>query len=159
MDLHTDTERRKDNHLNRAKHNQEVCDYLKGGRDYHDWIVTTAFYSALHFANSWLLPIKYVDKKGDSHEFSSVSDYFNYLKHIRSRRLNKKGEKITIPGKVNKHNETRKLIRSKNKDASAIYKSLMNASMKARYNDYNVNRSFAEKACKDLESFKSIISV
>jgi hypothetical protein len=42
-----------------ALHNEEACDYLFADEKFNDWVVTTAFYSALHFAHHELFPGNY----------------------------------------------------------------------------------------------------
>lgn len=47
--------------LNHAKHNYEVCFFLYEKTKYNDWIITTAYYSAIHFVYYKLFPNKYED--------------------------------------------------------------------------------------------------
>lgn len=35
--------------LEQAKHNENVCNYLGRSKDHSDWVITTAFYSAIIF--------------------------------------------------------------------------------------------------------------
>lgn len=41
-------------HLSQAKHNEEVARKLVKEPPYHDWGITAAFYSAIHYLECWL---------------------------------------------------------------------------------------------------------
>lgn len=41
-----------------GNHNKSLCDELLGQQKYHDWVVTTAFYSAIHFIDHKMFPVK-----------------------------------------------------------------------------------------------------
>lgn len=41
-------------HLSQAKHNQELANKLINEPPYHDWGITAAFYSAIHYFECWL---------------------------------------------------------------------------------------------------------
>ena len=47
-------------HLNleHALHNEETCNYFNKKPDFLDGVITTAFYSDLHFVRDKLLPIE-----------------------------------------------------------------------------------------------------
>lgn len=40
-----------------AIHNEAACDFLLSSKRFNDWVVTTAFYSALHFIQHELFPL------------------------------------------------------------------------------------------------------
>jgi len=39
-----------------AERNKSLAEDLKKGKKYHDWVVTTSFYSSIHFLENLLLP-------------------------------------------------------------------------------------------------------
>lgn len=39
-----------------GEHNKCACDELIKGKKYFDWIVTTAFYSSIHYIDSKIFP-------------------------------------------------------------------------------------------------------
>jgi hypothetical protein len=39
-----------------GERNQTLSDMLLDGRKYYDWVVTTAFYSSIHFVEDFILP-------------------------------------------------------------------------------------------------------
>ncbi len=41
-------------HLSQAEHNEEVANRLVKEPPYHDWGITAAFYSAIHYLECWL---------------------------------------------------------------------------------------------------------
>src|SRR2546428_4691471 len=41
-------------HLSQAEHNREVARHLLDTPPRHDWAITAAFYSAIHYFESWL---------------------------------------------------------------------------------------------------------
>lgn len=49
--------------LDHANHNVRVCNYLGKKEDYGDWVITSAFYSAVHFVRHLILPCKIGDTK------------------------------------------------------------------------------------------------
>lgn len=40
-----------------AAHNEKACDYLLKSRLFNDWVITTAFYSALHYVQDEIFPL------------------------------------------------------------------------------------------------------
>ncbi|GAB6011041.1 hypothetical protein [Viscerimonas tarda] len=43
--------------IEQARHNESVCNYIGKKPDYSDWVVTTAFYSAIHYVRHLILPL------------------------------------------------------------------------------------------------------
>jgi len=41
-----------------AEHNEALCRHLLAQGQFNDWVVTTAFYSAMHFVYHQLFPLK-----------------------------------------------------------------------------------------------------
>lgn len=44
-------------HLAHAGHNEQVCKHLCSKPSYSDWVITTAFYSAIHYVRHLMLPV------------------------------------------------------------------------------------------------------
>ena len=63
------------NKLNHAKHNERVCNFLSKKEDFTDWIVTTSFYSAIHFVDHKIFPFEESGLK-----FNTIEQYFTYWK-------------------------------------------------------------------------------
>ena len=79
--------------LKHGLHNEEVFNYLLLKKDFTDWAVTTAFYSALHLVDYKLFPKKIIEKTTkitiadmDSYVLSALNKYGNE-KHICRLRM------------------------------------------------------------------------
>ena len=55
-----------------AIHNEEVCDFLLTSKKFNDWVVTTAFYSSLHFVQFELFPLT-----DDGQKYTDFNIYFS----------------------------------------------------------------------------------
>src|ERR1051326_8009484 len=68
--------------IKHGEHNRTLCDHLitKGG--YNDWVVTTAFYSAIHFIEHKLFdkPFDYGGKK-----LINIDAAHNYIRITKSK--------------------------------------------------------------------------
>ena len=119
--------------LSHAKHNEEVCDYLDEKGDCPDWVVTTAFYAALHYAEHHLFPRDDQDWRG-LQTFDTFDAWYRVF-----------GDRDS------KHGALRKLVqRTCPGDVSRSYRALLDASYTARYNHYRVPEDQASKARRDL---------
>lgn len=123
-----------------AQHNEEACDHLlstKNGKGvrFNDWIVTTAFYSAMHYVQHEIFPLQLGDKN-----YRSFNDY--YQRHFPGR------------DKPNKHTATADLVRIHIYLAYTNYKSLVDACHSARYSDYDVSDTMAERCRERLTVIK-----
>lgn len=49
--------------LDHANHNIKVCNYLGKKEDYGDWVITSAFYAAVHFVRYLMIPCKVEGKR------------------------------------------------------------------------------------------------
>lgn len=49
-------------YIEHARHNESVCNYLGKKESYSDWVITTAFYSAMHYVRHLIIPVKIGDK-------------------------------------------------------------------------------------------------
>lgn len=45
------------NSLEHAKHNERVCNFLGRNPDFGDWVITTAFYAAMHYVRHLMVPV------------------------------------------------------------------------------------------------------
>jgi hypothetical protein len=116
--------------LKHAEHNEAVFDHLYPNKDFVDWIVTTAFYSALHYVDSKIFPINY-NEKGIKF---SVSDMESYA----VSGLNKFGN--------DKHVCRIKLVERNLKEVSHNFSWLYSNCKNARYHNYNF--SDKNKTCE-----------
>lgn len=99
-----------------AVHNEEVCDFLLASKKYNDWVVTTAFYSALHFVQYEMFPLTYKGIK-----YKDFNIYFAMVMKRNNRSLSK-------------HKATIELVKRKLPSCVSHYRWLHDACMNARYN-------------------------
>ena len=117
-----------------AEHNEKLCDLLikKGG--FADWVLTSAFYSALHYCDHQIFPLV-EGTKG----FSDFDDYY----------------KINHPqGNPSKHKVRRSLVAKYLPKCSSAYNWLQDNCFNARYNDYQIKDTFATVAKEKLDIVK-----
>lgn len=108
-----------DKHRTHAEHNEAVCTYLQQREEFADWIITTAFYSALHWVEYLIFPYAGTDKV-----FQSLDEYV-----VHQRRTN--------PAYSLSHHETRvRLFEANNRIAGAQFRWLKDLSRKSRYDTH-----------------------
>ncbi|NLW30304.1 MAG: hypothetical protein GXY77_02480 [Fibrobacter sp.] len=110
--------------IKHANHNKEACEHIGTVQKYPDWMITTAFYSALHFIDSKIFPTD-IECNNKKIKCSSIDNYFAILKR----------RSADIPPK----HVIRKQLACKqmNSDISSRFERLSNASSTARYSNYN----------------------
>jgi uncharacterized protein (UPF0332 family) len=117
-----------------AERNKELSENLLKEGVYFDWVVTTAFYSSIHFVEEYLLPCELNGKK-----CSNIRDVKNAL--------NQQG----------RHAARERLVFHKMSELSPKYKWLDDQSRNSRYVTYKVNKAFAEKAIQFLKVIKETL--
>ena len=110
--------------IDHAKHNESVCEYLDTPKDKHDWVITTAFYSALHYARHKIFPYNMEIRPNKRELFQTFDDYFSYYHSLYPN--------------VNKHEAMKKLIRREIQSIADDYDHLFSMCHTARYVDYNL---------------------
>jgi len=116
-----------------ALHNEELCDFLLNNGKYNDWVITTAFYSALNFVKHEMFPLN-LPGIGKYEDFESY-----YKKHGHNQ---------------DKHDSLKDLV-SRNMQCGGAYRWLLDNCKTARYNDYKISADNAKKARSLLEAVKS----
>lgn len=126
--------------LEQAKHNERVSGYLyKDPVGCFDWVVTTAFYSALHYIAFQLFPL--------IRGAATYTDFDHYYSETEGRK--------SISQKRNKHEATMALVNQELQPISAYYRSLMTACHNARYRDYRIKKAEADQALQELQLIKA----
>ena len=116
-------------------HNESVSELLWNSGGFDDWVVTTAFYAALKLVNHELFPYT---------NGTNIYPDFNYYYQTLPFRRRKC-----------KHQETIQLVKRNIRSVQAFYRRLHDASMTARYADYNITtRAIAQMARQDLAAVK-----
>ena len=124
----------KQRRLEHARHNYEVCQHLNGS-GFNDWVVTTAFYSALHFIRFAVFPFS-KQVAGEERVYHKFSDY-------------------TEDAQGTKHAQHADLASKHVPDAYDAYQRLMSFCMTARYHDYQTSDPIKNRALEDLEIVKA----
>jgi hypothetical protein len=130
------------NSLEHALHNESVCKYLNKKPECADWVITTAFYSSLHFLRSKIFPLN-LTENGKTITFT---DFDNYC-----------AAKQIAKGK---HRAFSDLVEQKVADPTlaAQFNWLKDLSWTARYNSYEFDRTYSNAALEKLKLIKSFCS-
>ena len=64
--------------LGQARHNEKLCLFLDDNSEYPDWVVTTSYYSAIHYVYQ-LFPLKIII----GGKTKSFENFYRYYSHIR----------------------------------------------------------------------------
>lgn len=113
-----------------GRNNQALCLKLYTEQYYYDWVVTTAFYSAIHFIDYRLFPLTHGGRT-----FRSINDAHRALGLGTS-----------------KHATRALLVKDHLTEYVAQYTYLDNSCRNARYVDYRVTKRNAEMAKTCLEA-------
>jgi hypothetical protein len=118
-----------------AKHNKSACEFIKNSGAYPDWVITTAYYSALHFMQSELFPAQY-----ENPDTGNVTNYGTFAEYCSD-----------VVGK-SKHGLLLKLVEENVDDEDVIdaFTSLKDLCWTARYSYYGYAHDVAEACFNDL---------
>ena len=119
-----------------ADHNEKLCDYLIKEGGFDDWVVTTAFYSAVHLVDHQIFPLTITPQP----TFANFPQYYSRLPAPR-------------PGR---HEARKELVYQQLPKCYGAFSWLMDECHNARYNDYQVPPDFAKRAKGALEKIKSV---
>jgi len=116
---------------------ESLCDHLLTTTKWNDWVITTAFSSALHFIDEALFPLTFGEDT-----YPDFEDYYvDRNKHGDFSRNSNQSRIILIYQKLPK--------------ALSAYKFLFEAYTTARYNEFKVDADTAKKARLRLAVVKS----
>lgn len=118
-----------------AEHNEAACDFLAADGQWDDWVVTTAFYAAVHFVEFKMFPMKDGEK-----EFKTFELYYEDTKSSSSAGF---------------HKRRKRLVQTKIPEAYPGYKYLMDQARIARYKNYQVGERIADLAREHLKTIKA----
>lgn len=117
-------------------HNEQVCLYLQSSGLYSDWVITTAFYSALHFVKYKAFPL---NEDGD--HFDDFDTYF-------------KTKEFAYGRKRSKHQVVIDVCQKHVKKIAPAYRELFDLCNTARYFDYQVSEDDVNLAISNLGEIK-----
>lgn len=114
-----------------GERNKNLCDHLYDGRHYFDWVITTAFYSAIHFVDFKIFPFEHNGTQIKSLDFAFKHQEF------------KKGSR---------HETRAYLVYLKLPKRAADFKYLQDTCWNARYVSYKTTQQAAEMGRLCLDS-------
>lgn len=120
--------------LNHAKHNESVCNYLGKKEEFSDWVITTSFYSALHYVRYLMFPLVMEGKKYEDFEV-----YFCENKSFG----------------IGRHGFQQRYVITHYPEISFEYGRLLEMSSKARYSNCVYTREQSKQAKDYLAAVKN----
>lgn len=113
-----------------GQRNKTLSDMLLDGKVYYDWVITTAFYSAIHFVEDKILPCK--------------------VRNIPCKNINDVKQAYRMNGR---HSSRERLVNDNLSLPTAIkYKWLDDKSRYSRYTTFKVTPTEANKAKEYLQA-------
>jgi len=125
-----------------AAHNEAACDLLHSSGAFPDWVITTAFYSAMHLVYERLFPLETED--------ATYADFEGYYAQKYARKA--------APDKPTKHDATVDLVKTHLPAVASNYRLLKDACHNARYRNYAVKPYEAAVARNQLQNIKERLS-
>lgn len=126
-----------DNIFQHAEHNKRVCDFLSKKGEFPDWVVITAFYSAMHFVLADALPYK---GKNDVVSTTLLEYKINELNHDDKNNV------------ITDHQATKTLVfNAYGIHVSQSYNKLYETCWKVRYKDNKIKPNDASFCRTELE--------
>lgn len=125
--------------LRHALHNESVCNYIELNQEFADWVITTSFYSCLHFVSYKIFPFEVKSIQGKSTTIENIDQFSNY-NNTKSK---------------SKHQLLADLVSKKCPKISEDYDWLLDMSMNARYSYYQQDKEIAQKAKRLMTLIKN----
>lgn len=123
-----------------AEHNECVCEYLDKANAYPDWVITTAFYTSLHYLQFKLFPLKVIIGKTSI----KVEDFDHYHSVLNSTKR-----------RLGRHERFQDLVEEKCPASIAgNYNRLLELSFTARYSNYNYEVDIVDESKSKLAEIK-----
>ncbi len=122
-----------------AAHNEAACDLLHSSGAFPDWVITTAFYSAMHLVYERLFPLEAPGVTYANFEAFYAQSY---------------GRKAPVD-KPTKHDATVDLVRTHLPAVASNYRLMKDACHNARYRNYAVKPHEAAVARNQLQHIKA----
>ncbi len=113
-----------------ARHNDSTIKYLDKSPDHLDWVITTCFYSSLHYVRHYLFPMPLKTGDGKSYKIKSFDEYCRHHRYDG----------------ISKHEKLLNLVEQRCPEISAEYNQLMDMCSLARYRDYITGRPMSNLA-------------
>ncbi len=125
--------------LQHGKHNEDLCLIIKELKIYNDWVVTTAFYSCIHYVEHKIFPLTI-----NGITFKKFNDYYRSLSPNKS---------MDSP-RISKHEAKIELVEVYIKSVSSKYRWLYDTCMTTRYKNYIISNMIADISVQTLGIIK-----
>ncbi|MEW4922346.1 hypothetical protein [Algibacter sp. 2305UL17-15] len=122
-----------------SQHNYEACEFLLKDGNYLDWVITTAFYSALHLVQEDIFPFR----DDEAFEYSSFEQYYSKSRDEGVR--------------ISKNQSTIKLVEQRINGAGTLYRNLHDLCKTCRYSNYHVSSKKARIAKSYLDKIRTLV--
>ena len=126
--------------LEHAYHNESTCHYLNNNGGFSDWVVTTAFYTCLHFVCYKIFPLEIKEKDGSTASIKTVEQF-----------------KIYYGLENDKHSVLAELVTDELPHIGSMYDEIMGYCMTARYHSYRTKPKKAERAMEIMREIKYLL--
>lgn len=127
----------KNQHIHLALHNEQACDFLNSSNLYFDWVITSAFYAALHYVSAVIFPVSF-DLGGETETAPDVGTYREF-----------------IGSRENKHKLMTDLVYRNCRGIGYSYRALLDLSYAARYETGCHARFYSDKARRYMAAIKA----
>lgn len=124
-------------YLANAEHNEKACKCILAANQFNDWVITTAFYSAMHYVYHEIFPLTIGHR--------TYADFADYAKSTNSRRLSP-------------HTKTANLVAQQIPSCRGEYNWLKSECWNVRYKNFLVQDGKKLAALAKLEKIKSCLS-
>jgi len=128
----------KNKFLEFAEHNEKACNYLNDKGEFIDWVITTAFYSSIHFIHHKIFPYTYIFPDGTIREYHNFEKLYQQFKG----------------GTQGKHAYLRNFVETNHESIAIDFQHLMDTCMTARYIDCRFEPIAAKVARMRLKNIK-----
>lgn len=133
-----------------ANHNYKVCNFLNScEHQLNDWIVTTAFYSSIHYCQNGLFPGEYY-LDSTTKELNHYRDFRHFFSEYKKSKTSRKN--------ASPHKCRRWLIEFQVDEISYEYLALDDICHTARYTNYRISDDIKDNSIKYLEEIKNFLS-
>lgn len=68
-----------------GEHNEQACDLIAANNNFPDWVITTAFHTALHFVTYKIFPFTY-KVGGNSLNFDTIEQWQSFKNYSSNKR-------------------------------------------------------------------------
>jgi len=127
-------------HLDQGLHNESVCKHLNKRPDYTDWVITTAFYSAMHLIYGYILPVNvHGGSGGGKARVKSFEELYHFMVPFKDQ---------------SKHEFSISYIEEHLPQLADYYQFLFDNCQMARYHEFKFDREISNQAVKCLKSIK-----